>query len=228
MQDDDNRLPTIRRDNLPANARDQEPSRMTTLARFIRGQLSRVDATSLKRITDAVDAYTALEVAKGKLADAKTETDRKIARFKRDRDKLIADDAEQTDHEVALNRERRARERAAAQAGTEQAHKQLSEAQHDRELHDQLLPKRKERAHKSFETGDFKTLHDYTLAEQALAGLGGASNSDAGAVDADATAALAVLKARATQLRTLNPQPAEAILALEDAIRAIEASKEIP
>jgi hypothetical protein len=158
-EDDDKKLPALRGETLPANRRDEGASKpTTTVGRWFRGQLSRVDTKSLKNTTGAVDAFTDLEIAKGKLADAKAETTRKIDRLRYDLPSILHDDRQQTQHQIALNQQRRAREAAQAHAQTERARRNERTAQTDREIADTLASKARDKAAALFDAEKYDAL----------------------------------------------------------------------
>jgi hypothetical protein len=215
MSNDDKKLPAVRRENVPADPQDQEPSRMTTLGRYIRGQLSRVDQKSLERTTGAVDAYTDFEIAKGELADAKTETDRKIARYRYDRDKLIARDRRQTDHELELEEEQRRRDLAAARAQTERALDDQVRSRATREFSEELAPLKKQRGVDMFKTGNVDVSREFRAAQAEFDGS--APDATASSPSEGVLAGLEQAKAR------LQDQIRKAEARQEDATHLIQA-----
>jgi hypothetical protein len=146
-------------DRVHASVSDQ-----SLLGRVVSGFIARLNKHTIERNTEEIRAHIAYAEAAGQLRDAALERDRKIARYRDDRDSLIKDDRAQHDHQMKLNRLRRERELRQAQredelaeqthqAAAGEAKRLAARAQWGNDAFQQSLPYRQERLDHLFKSG---------------------------------------------------------------------------
>jgi hypothetical protein len=139
-------------------------SEQSLLGRVVSGFVARLNTDTIKRNTQEIQARIAYAEQVGKLADASLDRDRKIARYRDDRDDIIADDRAEHRLQMELNRiqrERKLREAKQAdelaglrhQAAVSEAKSARDRAQWSNDAFNQSLPYRQERLDHLFKSG---------------------------------------------------------------------------
>ncbi len=139
-------------------------SDQSLLGRVVSGFVARLNTHTIERNTQELQAHIAYTETVGKLGDASLERDRKIARYRDDRDEIIADDRAQHRFQMEQNRlerERKLREAKQSdelaalrhQAAVSEAKLQSERAQWGRDAFNQSLPYRQERLDHLFKSG---------------------------------------------------------------------------
>ena len=157
MPDDDKKLPALRREGTRVDVGNRK--RRTPVSNLIDAGISIFRTRALKRSNEELVEHNQNVELKGRLADNMTETSRKVARYVYDRDKLIEDDRQQTDHELALNKQRRDKELS-------EATREAARARTNLEGYEDVAPLIRKRGRDMFETGNYDALRELNKARR--------------------------------------------------------------